>query len=224
MKPATQEHNLGASGDSAELGFFAGLRAAIRRMDGARFRGFLIYLLVLSIFFSGPLISLAKLASRSGLYSHMFLVPFVSIYLIGLRARTLPSGLGTAVGPGLLFLGLGVLILLFYQVLSVRGWNPEPVDYLARSSASFLTFATAGAFLFLGARFMRAIAFPWAFLIFLVPFPIVVENAIEVFFQHTSADVANMLLNLANVPNFRDGLSASRRTRPNASSARRPGA
>jgi exosortase C (VPDSG-CTERM-specific) len=108
--------------------------------------------------------------------------------------------------PGLFFAGLGVLILVFYQWLVVRGWKPERVDYLARSSASFLAFATAGAFFFLGASFMRFAAFPWAFLVFLVPFPRLIEDGLEIFFQYTSAEAAHLLIKLANLPVFREGL------------------
>ena len=207
MKPSIQERAFSATGEQPDHGFVAEIRVAIQRLNGQRFRGFLIFLLVLSMIFSRALSDLSQLAIGSGLYSHIFLIPVVSLYLIGLRARVLPTTLRTSVAPGLCFLALGVLILLLYQWAYARGWSLERVDYLARSSASFLAFATAGAFLFLGTPFMRVIAFPWAFLVFIVPFPVAVENAIEVFFQHTSAEAANVLLNLANVPNFRDGLS-----------------
>jgi exosortase C (VPDSG-CTERM-specific) len=187
-------------------GFISGLRTAIQRVDGPRFRGFMVFLLMLVLVFSGPLLDLCRYANRRDLYSHIFLIPPISVYLIALRGRALPRGMGTSWIPGVFFAGLGVMILVFYQWLVARGWKPERVDYLARSSATFLAFATAGAFLFLGTSLMRAAAFPWAFLVFLVPFPKVIEDGLEIFFQYSSAEVANWLMKLADVPVFREGL------------------
>jgi len=50
---------------------------------------------------------------------------------------------------------------------------------------------------------LREIAFPIAFLLFAVPFPNVMLEAIEHFLQHSSADVAFLLFTLSGMPVLR---------------------
>jgi len=86
------------------------------------------------------------------------------------------------------------------------GWKPGPEDYLALMTLSFLSFLAGGCFLFLGKETLRQIAFPAAFLIFLAPFPVFLRQAIESFFQHGSAAVADVLFRLSGMSVFREGM------------------
>jgi exosortase/archaeosortase family protein len=175
-------------------------------VNGARRRWFLGFLAVLSAAFLPALLDLVRLAVHTELYSHLFLIPVISLYLVSLKARELPARLTTDWLPALLAGAGGLLVLGLYAWLTSRGWEPERVDMLARSMAAYLAFATAGAFLFLGTGVLRVIAFPWAFLIFLIPFPKAVEDGLEFFFQHTSAEAANLLFAATGLPVLRDGL------------------
>jgi exosortase C (VPDSG-CTERM-specific) len=58
----------------------------------------------------------------------------------------------------------------------------------------------------LGGRLLRAHLFAVVFLIFLVPLPTAWENAIEIFFQYTSAEAAALLFAVTGSSVFRDGL------------------
>lgn len=49
--------------------------------------------------------------------------------------------------------------------------------------------------------------FPLLFLFFLVPIPTPVENALEIFFQHASAEVSEWFFGLTGTPQFRAGLT-----------------
>jgi hypothetical protein len=82
----------------------------------------------------------------------------------------------------------------------------KPNDYLALTTFGYVSLLWAGALLFLGGRFLRGFAFPAAFLVFMVPMPTVVENAVEVFFQHTSADATAVLFSLSGMTYYREGL------------------
>jgi exosortase C (VPDSG-CTERM-specific) len=186
--------------------FLEGLRLVLSRVNGARRRWFLGFLAVLSAAFLPALLDLVRLAVHTELYSHLFLIPVISLYLVSLKARELPARLTTDWLPALLAGAGGLLVLGLYAWLTSRGWEPERVDMLARSMAAYLAFATAGAFLFLGTGVLRVIAFPWAFLIFLIPFPKAVEDGLEFFFQHTSAEAANLLFAATGLPVLRDGL------------------
>ena len=69
----------------------------------------------------------------------------------------------------------------------------------------YVAFVAAGGFLFLGARWMRAAAFPVAFLIFMVPLPdravIWLEDALVL----ASADVSAWLIRATGTPLLREG-------------------
>lgn len=186
--------------------FFAELLATVRRFDGVRLRGFIAYVLVLVAIYFRPLLEFAGEAVRNSLYSHAFLIPVVSLYLVMLRAPLLPTRFRTAWGPTFLFIALGASILLFYDWRVAAGWQAQRIDSMACSMASLLAFVTAGAFFFFGSALLRAITFPWAFLVFVVPFPTSVENGIETFFQLASAETAYAMMKLFGLPVLRDGL------------------
>jgi len=188
---------------------------------------------VLCLCFCLPLYSLIRLAFHSELYSHALLIPFISFYLIWIRRSELlsPSGAGVPVAssprlpasesPSLTLppsprprltlssaipLALGSALLTGYGLARWRGWQPAEEDYLCITILSFVLLLTAGGFVFLGARFMKSVAFPVAMLLFMAPFPTVVKSGIEMFFQHTSADVASILFSVSGTTFLREGL------------------
>jgi len=176
-------------------------------LGGRRLQGFGVFLAALSLAYAFPLFQLFSHAAHNELYSHAFLIPGVTIYLAIGRLREANPPLASHWALALTFALAGAAFLGVYLCASTMwGWNLARVDQLALTTASYLAFATGGLFLFLGAAFLRAILFPWALLLFLVPFPEAVEGGVEIFFQRTSADVAQVLMSLAGLPVFRDGL------------------
>jgi len=78
-------------------------------------------------------------------------------------------------------------------------------DYLALMAFAFVSFVAAGGFFFMGARWMAAAAFPFAFLIFMVPLPDAVVDALEKGSTLASAEAAAMYFGLAGTPLVRHG-------------------
>jgi exosortase len=129
-------------------------------------------------------------------YSHGFLVPFLSAYLIWQRRDTLrliprrPSLWGMVVvfgAMGLLFLGsLGAEL------------------FLARFS---LLCTICGLIVyFCGGAMLRAMAFPMAFLLFAIPIPVVVYNEIVFPLQFVASKFATRTLEAINLfPVLREG-------------------
>jgi exosortase C (VPDSG-CTERM-specific) len=185
---------------------FAELMTELRRLDGRRFRLFLLCLGVLVAAFSGRLVDLARFAASNSLHSHILLIPLVSLYLIGLRIRRLRIGAEFGWWPGALFFLLGLGLLGLGHGLVLQGWQPSVADRLAVTTSSFLAIMVAIAFVFLGTSMVRNLAFPIAILVFMIPFPSMVEHGIEVFFQKTSAETAAVLMGWANIPMLRDGM------------------
>src|SRR5207247_4060320 len=146
-------------------------------------------------------------------YSHFLLIPFISTYLVwidrgrmaGLASnksslapfdgekipRHLPNSTASRKWVAIPLLA-GFLALALYWMGNRSTWLPN--DYLALMVSTFLCFVIAACLLFLSRNILRSITFPLAFLVFMVPFPHIVEHWIEVFFQHTSASAAHAIL------------------------------
>jgi exosortase C (VPDSG-CTERM-specific) len=74
---------------------------------------------------------------------------------------------------------------------------------------AFLLLLLAAAFASLGAATLSALTFPLAMLLFMVPYPEMVNDGLENFFQHTSAAAAHGFFSLAGTPCDQAGLILS---------------
>lgn len=161
-------------------------------------RKFLAATLVLLVAFSLPLFRLVRFALQSELYSHVILVPFISLYLVWLKRRELPPSSPPdhrlAVFP--LIAGGALLALGFATALT-------PVDALALDTLAFVLLLLGLCALFLGRPTLRALAFPLGFLFFLAPFPTAVSDGISTALQNTSASAAYLLFTLGGTTVFR---------------------
>jgi exosortase len=128
-------------------------------------------------------------------YTHGFLVPVFSGFLVWRDRARLSAGVPHGSPPGLAVLvgGLGILLLG-----SIGSEN-----FLMRSS---LIIVLSGLVLFhLGARVLRVVFFPLAFLFFMVPLPGVVFYAVTFPLQRLAAEQAAWALDLLGVPVLLDG-------------------
>ena len=156
--------------------------------------------------FAQPLLALINYAASSDLYSYILLIPFVSGYLLYLRRDQLAKDyvVDGQLGIALLAAGFGLLAFTYWSYFV--GQRPTRVDSLALETLSFLCCLAAGGFFFLGRNWMRAAAFPLAYLIFMVPMPDAMANALETASKYASAEVANALFHLSGTPFLREGL------------------
>jgi exosortase C (VPDSG-CTERM-specific) len=158
---------------------------------------------ILIIAFVKPMVSMALYAAHHALHSHILLVPFVSAYLIYLRRHELPRKYSSSPGwAGAVLVG-GVAALA--AALTWGTGSLSQNDYLALMTLSFLSFLAAGGFLFLGREWMRTAAFPFAFLIFMVPMPDGMADALETASKVASAEVASWFFSISGTPFLRDG-------------------
>ena len=103
-------------------------------------------------------------------------------------------------------LAASLVSMLGYFFALHSGPKLAPADAIAWTSFSFFLLFVATCLLCLGKQTLRTLAFPLGFLIFLVPFPVIVRDAIESFLQHRSADAAELLFGLAGTPLLRHGV------------------
>lgn len=128
-------------------------------------------------------------------YSHGFLVPLFSIFLLWDRRKQIamtpvrPSWAGTPV------VCLGLLILIF----GVYG-----VD-LFTSRISFVILLAGLIWTFLGSAMLRQLRFPVLILLLAIPFPAIIFNQITFPLQLLASKLASMSLPLLGVPVLQEG-------------------
>ena len=164
-----------------------------------------MFVVALSCLFLWPLLDLAALAWKSELHSQILLIPFVFAWLVYLRRDGLPPessrSFGWSIPP--LIVGSAALALGFADPGFAATVSPS--DHLALTIFAFVCFVAAGGFVFLGKAWMRSLAFPFTFLIFLVPLPDRLVYWLETASKLASADAANLFFNISGTPVLRDG-------------------
>lgn len=130
-------------------------------------------------------------------YSHGFLVPLVSAYLIWRKRKRIQSLLPGAQFScsGLILLAAGLLLHLISTALSI-----EFGSYFS------LPIVLAGLGLYLlGKKNFPTLFFPLVFLIFMLPLPNVIIIAISFKMKMLAAQLASGAVNLMGIPITRDG-------------------
>ena len=198
MSKSSVENN--ERGDTAD-----GVSQQVGESESSRKR--LVYFgaftVILAIAFGKPLISLAFYAAGQDLHSHILLVPFVFVYLIYLRRHELPRSYNSSFSWTIFPLLIGAAALVVALTLSTTSLSLN--DYLALMMLSFVCFFAAGGFLFLGRKWMKAATFPFAFLIFMVPMPDGMADALETASKLASTEAANWFFSISGTPFLRQG-------------------
>jgi exosortase C (VPDSG-CTERM-specific) len=102
-------------------------------------------------------------------------------------------------------LAVGLGLLAFAYSLGFTGRAPANNDRIVLLTLSFLCCLAAGGFFFLGRDWVQAAAFPLAYLIFMVPMPDAMADALEIASKSAAAEVANVFFHLSGTPFLRSG-------------------
>jgi exosortase C (VPDSG-CTERM-specific) len=164
-----------------------------------RFLGWCIYLAILCGAFAVPLLKFARFAAHSDVHSYVLLIPFVAAYLIYIRWNQLSDELTSAWGPAALLISVGTVAFFAGQHFAELNEN----DHMTLIALSFVCFAIAGAFLFLGTKWARSAMFPLFFLAFFIPLPEIVVDTLEEASKQASAEVASWLFLMTGTPFLR---------------------
>jgi exosortase C (VPDSG-CTERM-specific) len=156
--------------------------------------------------FSLPLYRLVQFALGNDLYSHIVLIPFISLYLVWAKRKTLLPPSAPARLWAILLLAAGTGLLAWRGGLALGGATLALEDSLALTTLCFLLLFAGLCAWFLGRQTLRAGLFPLAFLIFMVPFPVALRTSLETSLQHGSAAAAFGFFKLSGLPVFREGL------------------
>ena len=128
-------------------------------------------------------------------FSHGFFVPFFTAFVIWQERSRLAHLIPRPSWWGLLLLGFGLCVLVLGQMGAEL--------FLSRVS---LLIVLAGLIVFfLGWSFFRALLFPWAFLVLMIPIPAIVFNQITFPLQLLASKIASAILAWLGVPVLREG-------------------
>ena len=128
-------------------------------------------------------------------FSHGFFVPAFSLFVLWQERGRLSA---LPVKPS--WTGLPI-VLLALCVLMLGNLGAE----LFLSRTSLLVLMAGLVIFFLGWQYFRAVLFPWAFLLLMIPIPSILFNQITFPLQLLASKVASDVLPLAGVPVLREG-------------------
>jgi len=177
--------------------------AAPLRRQVMRFGLFVLGLLAC---FARPFYALSQYSLHSEFFSYIPLIPIISLYLVSLQRSELPGKASASWQWAVMAALAGFALLAGWAWALHSGWKPHPEDHMTLMTAAFLLFVVAGCFAFFGYTITRLLAFPIAFLIFMIPMPTVMLDGITTFFQQTSAFTATVFLKTAGMAVFRENL------------------
>ena len=160
---------------------------------------FLVLLIGTAIYFWHTLAALYSLTQQQDHYSHILLIPFVSLYAFYLDRTAILSFKAWSPWMGAWVIG----------VAASWAWRADSSVYGADSlTVQMLTFVIMcwGIFLFCyGIKACRAYAFGLLVLLCMVPLPVGMLNAVISFLQRNTAEVTDAVFTLLGIPFFRDG-------------------
>jgi len=141
-------------------------------------------------------------SNKSEYYSHIALIPLVSIYLVYINRKEIFAKVNY-----LFVVGLPVLLLGIALLLGGFLWG-APLDqnnYASLIAFSIFIFINGAFILLYGMQAYRTALFPLLFLIFTVPIPTALMDNIIHFLQVGSTEFTNLLFLASGVPFVRDG-------------------
>ena len=136
-----------------------------------------------------------RASTRDTYYSHAFLIPLISIFLVWLKRHKLGTIEIKPVGFGWVLFLSGLLIHILctaFRVSFVSGF-------------SIIIVLTGLVLLLFGKGYLRQLMFPILFLIFMVPLPMVAIANLSFRLKIFAAQISTFVINRLGVPAIREG-------------------
>jgi exosortase len=128
-------------------------------------------------------------------YSHGFLIPLISIFIVWLRRKELSKLKIAPLNLGWLFFGAGIVIHTLSALLQV---------YFT-SGFSLILVIMGLILLFLGKDYFRQLLFSILFLVFMIPLPLVAIANLSFRLKIFASQISTFIVNKLGVPAIREG-------------------
>ena len=159
----------------------------------------LLLLLAAVAWFWQPLVSLFSLTQQQEHYSHIVLIPCLSLYVLYLDRKAILASREWSPWLGSLVIGLGAWC---YWSADAAIFDP---DQLSMTILALVVMCWGIFVACFGITLCRKVSFGLLFLLFMVPFPSFLLDAIIGFLQRSSAEATAVLFSVLGVPVFRQG-------------------
>jgi exosortase len=169
-------------------------------------------LLLGAIIYASPIAALVKMASLNETYSHIPLIPLVSLVLLAARGKSILTGAigkpaaGFAFCAGGLFIyGIAIMLREHFDRHALR--NQEvPNDYLTLCMTAAVIWVIGSFITVYGMQAFRKARFPLFFLVFTIPIPMFLLDGIVTSLQYASAEASDIVFKLSGASYHRSGL------------------
>ena len=159
----------------------------------------LLLLLAVVVGFWHQLVLLFSLTQQQEHYSHIVLIPCLSLYVLYLHRKVINNSREWSPWLGLLVIGLGAWC---YWSADAAIFSP---DQLSMTILALVLMCWGIVVFGFGVTLCRKVSFGLFFLLFMVPLPSFVLDTIIGFLQRSSAEATEVLFSLLGVPVFRQG-------------------
>lgn len=175
--------------------------------------------MVALLMFFGPLKELTKFSIHSHFYSHIWLVPLVSLFFFFTDRKRIFSDVSPSPNPshkgrGMLYdydWKAGMPVILAGVALFLIGGNVQgrlsQNDYTALMTSAAVVFLNGSFLLCYGYQAFKRALFPLLFLVFMIPIPAFVMRKIIDLLLIGSGASTEMLFKLTGTPYIREGLT-----------------
>ncbi|MBI1977727.1 MAG: exosortase/archaeosortase family protein [Candidatus Omnitrophica bacterium] len=133
--------------------------------------------------------------ARDSYYSHGFLIPLVSGYWLWKKRRTLASVEMRNEGWGILILSIGALMQMVSSVLRIYFLSAISLVIILLGAVSYL----------FGRKMLKETWFPIAFLLLMVPLPLLIISEVTLKLKFFVSEVSAGLLNAIGIHAVREG-------------------
>jgi len=163
---------------------------------------FFLFFVLAFLMAYAPIKALYDSTSQREYYSHIVLIPLVSIYLVFQKRKLVFRELRNDRIAGISLLLAGALL---YFVGRNVGTGLNQNDFTAIIALAAVVFLNGGFIFSYGFRAFKAALFPLLFLIFVIPIPSALMNGFITFLQAGSTEFTNLLFMATGVPFLREG-------------------
>jgi exosortase len=163
---------------------------------------FLLFSILAFLVTYAPIKALYDSSNQSEYYSHIVLIPLVSIYLLFQKRKLIWGEPGNDRIAGISLLLAGILSYLVGRNVGA-GLNQN--DFTAIIALAAVVFLNGGFIFAYGLNAFKAGIFPLLFLVFVIPIPSVLMDSFIYALQVGSTEVTNFLLMATGVPFLREG-------------------
>lgn len=164
---------------------------------------YVLFIVLAILVYLKPLVELGRLSFKSELYSHVVLIPIISIFFVIMERDRIFSKHERSFALCATLFTTGLVLYLFAYLF--KG-NLSQNDRLTLCLTGFVLSVIGGFVGFFGIGAAKGACFPLLFLFFLIPIPQFLLDRVITFLQVGSAHAVQRAFDVVDLPYIRDGM------------------